>query len=264
MYKYKSANDNDMRALEKNELWVSTLKFMNDPTDLGFYINRSKHTDEEIIKFQEVLNNAFVIISLSKTVQNRRLWNYYTDGMKGYVLKYNNDDLKKALRNLGATKIISGSVEYNNEKNDLTDLLDTYLATGEIPPPKEMVTLFKKDDSWQSEDEYRIIADSGFLSKYPGATEKGGICLENIIPTQIVIGYRMEEDKQKKIIEYARKNDIEVRKFIPDFRSKSSKVYKSINVYDKKTKNESHDEEESEKSHIPDGDEMVIHENTDN
>ena len=41
---------------------------------------------------------------------------------------------------------------------------------------------------------------------------------------------------------------------------------KSIDIFflDKKTKNESHDEEESEKSHIPDGDEMVIHENTDN
>ena len=46
MYKFKSGNDRDVEALLNNQLWISTLEKMNDPMDLGFYINGSKYSDK--------------------------------------------------------------------------------------------------------------------------------------------------------------------------------------------------------------------------
>lgn len=235
MYKYKSASDKyDMPALLNNRLWVSTLENMNDPMDLGFYIKGSKYSDSQIRSFQDALNKAFVIISLGKTVQNRRLWNYYTDGMKGFALKYENNDLESALKALGAKSVISGSVDYKGEKTETTDLLRTYLDSGELPTVKQAELLFKKDTSWQSEDEFRIITRSDFLTHHIGAEEKGGIHLEKVIPTQIVIGYKMDTKKEEQLLDYAEKQNIEVRKFTPDFRKKRSKDFKSELIHAKK------------------------------
>lgn len=245
MYKFKSASDEyDIPALQKNQLWVSTLEFMNDPMDLGFYIQGNKARDADIIAFQEKLNKSFVIISLGKIKQGRRLWNYYTDGMKGFTLKYNNDDLIRGLKDLGATKIAKGIVKYTDEKTDLTDMFTEYLKTGKIPSPQKADILFTKDQSWESEQEYRIIAEADFLTKYKGAVEHGGIKIENVIPTQIIIGYRMSEEKTKLIVKYAKENNVEVRKYTPDFRSKSSKTYISTVIHAKEKLNEDQLEED--------------------
>ncbi len=245
MYKFKSASDEyDIPALQKNQLWVSTLEFMNDPMDLGFYIQGNKDRDADIIAFQEKLNKSFVIISLGKIRQGRRLWNYYTDGMKGFALKYNNEDLIRGLKDLGATKIAKGIVKYTDEKTELTDVFTEYLKTGKIPSPQKADILFTKDKSWESEQEYRIIAEADFLTKHEGAIEHGGIKIENVIPTQIIIGYRMSEEKTKLIVKYAKENNVEVRKYTPDFRSKSSKTYISIVIHAKEKLNEDQLEED--------------------
>lgn len=260
VYKFKNASDEyDIPALLENKLWVSTLENMNDPMDLGFYIRGYRDKKAEIIEFQKKLNKSFIIISLGKTPDDRRLWNYYTDGMKGFALKYNNADLIRALKDRGAKKIENGPVRYTEEKTDLTDMFKTYIETGKIPSPKEATILFTKDKSWESEYEYRIIADADFLTNYEGAVEKGGICLENVIPTLIIIGYRMSEDKEMKIIEYAEKYNIEVRKYTPNFLSKGSKLYTKATIHKKeKTSKDKLDEEEADTSGIPSYAMMVV------
>lgn len=259
MYKFKSASDEyDIPALQKNQLWVSTLEFMNDPMDLGFYIQGNKDRDADIIAFQEKLNKSFVIISLGKIRQGRRLWNYYTDGMKGFALKYNNEDLIRGLKDLGATKIAKGIVKYTDEKTELTDVFTEYLKTGKIPSPQKADILFTKDKSWESEQEYRIIAEADFLTKHEGAIEYGGIKIENVIPTQIIIGYRMNEEKTKLIVKYAKENNVEVRKYTPDFRSKSSKMYISTVIHAKEKLNEDQPEEDEIETVLQESDIMEV------
>ena len=70
----------------------------------------------------------------------------------------------------------------------------------------------------------------------------------------------MDEEKQKDIVEFAKENNIEVRKFIPDFRSKSSKDYKSISILKKQKSKGSYTEEEQDSSDLSASDQMEIHE----
>lgn len=242
MYKFKSANDRDIDALLKNQLWISTLEKMNDPMDLGFYINNTKYSDEEIRQFQDELNKSFVIISLATKVQNRRLWNYYTDGMKGFALDYRVEDLVKALKAMGAKTTISRKVTYGNEKLELTDMLDDYIKSRKVPTPRKADLLFKKDISWSSEDEHRIVTDADFLKPYPNAEEKGGLLLENVTPMQINVGYKMDSKKLSQLGNYARKNNIEIRQFTPNFRSRDSGKFKSTVIVGKDA-GEEHEEE---------------------
>lgn len=233
MYKFKSANDRDVEALLNNQLWISTLEKMNDPMDLGFYINSSKYSDKDIKKFQDALNKSFVIISLATKVQNRRLWNYYTDGMKGFALDYRVEDLVKALKAMGAKSTISRKVTYGDEKLELSDMLDDYMASGKVPTLRKADLLFKKDVSWSSEDEHRIVTEADFLKSFSGAEENGGLLLENVMPSQINVGYKMDSKKLSQLEGYARKNNIEIRQFTPNFRSRDSGKFKSTVIVGK-------------------------------
>ena len=233
MYKFKSANDRDVEALLNNQLWISTLEKMNDPMDLGFYINSSKHSDNDIRKFQDALNKSFVIISLASKVQNRRLWNYYTDGMKGFALDYRVEDLAKALKAMGAKTTISKKVTYGDEKLELSDMLDDYMTSGKVPTLRKADLLFKKDISWSSEDEHRIVTEADFLKLFSGAEEEGGLLLENVMPSQINVGYKMDSKKLSLLESYAQRNNIEVRQFIPNFRSRDSGKFKSTVIVGK-------------------------------
>lgn len=235
MYKFKSANDKDIEALLNNQLWVSTLEKMNDPMDLGFYIDSSKHSDKDIRRFQDALNKSFVIISLASKVQNRRLWNYYTDGMKGFALDYRVEDLVKALKAMGAKSTISRRVTYGDEKLELSDMLDDYLKSGKVPALKKADLLFKKDISWSSEDEHRIVTEADFLKAFPGAEVAGGLLLKNVMTSQINVGYKMDSKKLSLLESYAQKNNIVVRQFIPNFRSRESGKFKSTVIVGKDT-----------------------------
>ena len=206
---------------------------MNDPMDLGFYINSSKHSDNDIRKFQDALNKSFVIISLASKVQNRRLWNYYTDGMKGFALDYRVEDLAKALKAMGAKTTISKKVTYGDEKLELSDMLDDYMTSCKVPTLRKADLLFKKDISWSSEDEHRIVTEADFLKLFSGAEEEGGLLLENVMPSQINVGYKMDSKKLSLLESYAQRNNIEVRQFIPNFRSRDSGKFKSTVIVGK-------------------------------
>ena len=242
MYKFKAGTDRDITTLKNDQLWISTLAKMNDPMDLGFYIKGKAYSEEEICNFQEALNQSFVVVSLAKKVQNRRLWNYYTNGMKGFALDYRIPDLIKALKDMGASDPIKSDVSYDDKKLDLTDMLKQYLDFGIIPSLQDAEPfLFHKDNSWSSEDEYRIITDTDFLKKYPGAIDEGGLPLNGVIPREINVGYKMSRDAFDKIAEYAHNKGITVRRFIPDFRKSSSELFKSMVVIGKNA-GEEHDE----------------------
>lgn len=224
MYKFKAANERDIDTLLQNQLWVSTLEKMNDPMDLGFYIKSRKVTSNDIIEFQNRLNKSFVVISLTTEFINRRLWNYYTEGMKGFVLAYRNDDLIKALKNAGATDIKYGKILYVENKQELSEMIEAYIKSGSMPEIKDSTLLFSKDTSWEAEHEYRIVAESTFL-KRNGTGAPTGMCIDSVIPYQIGVGYKMGKDTLGKIVEYALEHKIEVRRYTPNFRDKSSNSF---------------------------------------
>lgn len=219
LYKFKAGTERDINALMNDQLWVSTLELMNDPIDLGFYLN-GKYKLIDIIEFQKALNLSIVVASFSNVIQNRRLWNYYSNGMRGLVLTYRSEELVKGFGRLGdefGGRAFAGIVSYGPNKYDLTDEFEKYLKTNEVPAArKDFGLLFHKDESWKEEKEYRIAMTIG------SSNGEKGFLLRHVRPYEVGIGYRMEKPIAEKVKKWCIDNHIILRKYYPDFSNRKS------------------------------------------
>lgn len=226
LYKFKSGSDRDINALLNEQLWVPTLNLMNDPMDIGFYINinkidaKEKFNETNIIAFQNALNRSVAVLSFSITIQNRRLWNYYSDGMKGFVLTYRSENLIKSIMNSeekNRKDIVYRRMSYGSDKYDLSNDFNTFLKYGSIPVvSKDFKLLFCKDKSWEEEQEYRIALSIGKNNS------ENGFLIEIIRPYEVGVGYRMASENYNKIKDWCENKKITLRKFIPNFNNKKS------------------------------------------
>ena len=202
LYKFKACeHDYDIEAVVQNKLWVSTLHNMNDPMELAFYINPNDADGAFVQEFQAHITRAFGVISFSKTWKNKQLWNYYSNGFKGMVIAYDSTSIdfaiKEVLHNVSYDK---GDVKYENVKYDLTKLYQLFLnGGGETLFPYR--SIYTKDTSWRKEHEYRYSLPTQFFGdKIDIITGK---YLENIVPSAIYIGYKMNYKNKQKLINYA-------------------------------------------------------------
>ena len=92
-----------LETLESTQLWVPALEKLNDPQDFSFSLeNPYRHYDPFLIAgVQKTFFQEHACLSFSKNFTSKRLWNYYTDGMKGLVLAYDIDDIRKSLNCCG-------------------------------------------------------------------------------------------------------------------------------------------------------------------
>lgn len=202
LYKFKACeHDYDIEAVVQNKLWVSTLHNMNDPMELAFYINPNDADGAFVQELQDHITRAFGVISFSKTWKNKQLWNYYSNGFKGMVIAYDSTSIdfaiKEVLHNVSYDK---GDVKYENVKYDLTKLYQLFLnGGGETLFPYR--SIYTKDTSWRKEHEYRYSLPTQFFGdKFDIITGK---YLENIVPSAIYIGYKMDYKNKQKLINYA-------------------------------------------------------------
>lgn len=158
LYKFKSCeNDYDIESLVQNKLWVSTLHNMNDPMELAFYINPNDADGAFVQEFQDHITRAFCVISFSKTWNNKRLWNYYSNGFKGMVIEYDSTAIDSAIKEvLHNVSYDDADVQYENVKYDFTKLYQLFLSGGgdALFPYKSIYT---KDTSWKKEREGNSI-----------------------------------------------------------------------------------------------------------
>lgn len=253
VYKYTSFDDFkpinkrfNLPTITNGQLWLSKLNTLNDPLEFGFYL--SKDCDQtHLYDFQDWLMSRWACLSLSTSKKNHRLWNYYSDGMKGLVLEYRPAAIKKALSEYDITTIkvdkkyinpnaksrkiaFCGYVNYGGDKIDLTETYKAYLskmfnATFSEPLSPEFIdasALFKKNQSWEDESEYRFIVQSDILQD----TSSSYCKLLNVMPTSITVGYKIENHNLTAIQEYCENNAIELSMYRPDFFSPNSQQYK--------------------------------------
>lgn len=117
------------------------------------------------------------------------MWAYYANNYKGVCIEFdfsNVSDLKKHIH----------KVQYSQNRPNLHESFDTY---------------FWKSIQWSHEQEWRIVAytDDEYLSTP---------CIKSII-----LGARIEEEDEKKLIDLARENNIKVYRSYP-----SNKEYRII------------------------------------
>src|SRR5690606_33927290 len=113
VYKYRSGTDNDLKALEYNQFWSSSIEQLNDPCEaitdtkrikkflnyIGKKVGVKTCDDFNLINqnTDEVLSmdNKMGIYSLSKTPLDELLWAHYANSHKGFCIGYDIDVLLK-------------------------------------------------------------------------------------------------------------------------------------------------------------------------
>lgn len=221
LYKYKTDDKKSLNDLLKNKLWVSKYRYLNDPCDLMFKLDKNKLEKEGIAEddLERLLNNLYnmmyetsSVISFGTSPETRRLWNYYAGGFKGFVACYRKCDIEKALTLADNQNWAPGSVKYTNETTDMTDTLIKLIHTSpdiQITPPN-WPSLFSKGVFWKGEHEYRYSVGNHFFKK-----RKRGRKLCKLKPYSVYVGFR--SSKKQDIIDFCKKNGILCFICRPDF-----------------------------------------------
>lgn len=221
-------------TLESKQLWVPCLENLNDPQDFSFSLeNPYCHCNPFwIADVQKVFFQERACLSFSKSFTSKRLWNYYTDGMKGIVLAYDADDIRKSLNCCGYFApgynndqriFYEGSVEYDGDYTDMTDYYK--LCSGQTGLQfVSAESYFHKDDTWKDEDEYR------FSFELPDGNTIG-MLLDNLVPKEIIVGYRIETKYKKRVEDFCVANGVKLYVVFPDFAKKSMRFVKKTLYY---------------------------------
>lgn len=199
LYRYRSYSDNNLDSLTNNYLWMSSPLDFNDPFETIKIINLPKETIQELgfspktdQNYQEAIENS-KILCLCKSNKNLLMWSYYADGLKGFLIGY---DQHKLLESLAPTEWkYQFHVKYEDEipdvgsmilerhhsdkacedapldlpENDFDALSDSF--KGKLLELNEKL-FATKNTAFEHEEEYRIVIQ-------PRPTTKGTIDPDN-------------------------------------------------------------------------------------
>lgn len=209
---YIEKNALRLKALEKNEIYVSNYKNFNDPFEFEMLsLDVKKLKDEnyninEIEKFLDEFKNKILVCCFTTIKDNMPMWAHYANNHKGYCVEY---------RINNADKIYP--VFYENSRNsnseELTNMIkELYNYYNDIYKHKEefckifsyfYLSLCCKNKFWKYENEYRLLYKREDNKDIRGKTikiEDEGINIESIY-----IGYNCEGNYIKSLINIAKK-----------------------------------------------------------
>ncbi|MBU3227798.1 DUF2971 domain-containing protein [Clostridium algidicarnis] len=218
-------NESKLDTLEKQEIYMSDVKNLNDPFDSKAYFYRPDELKkyERLKEYDGKLIDDFTlfvkIASLTaNSVNNMPMWAHYSNNHKGFCLSY---DLKDK-RNVQLSSC-TFPVQYTNKRIDVTDLMDNEASKmfleidNQIAEGKKeiklddlslgfMASLFCniKHETWSYEKEYRCTA---------GAIAKG-MPFFSASPKAIYIGMNCSQIYVDKLIKIANELQIPVFRMV--------------------------------------------------
>ena len=201
VYKYRSGTEDDLRAIENNQFWSSSIGQLNDPSEattdtkwlkkifkkIGQRVGAESKEDFDLINenADDVLSmdNNMGIYSLSRTPLDELLWAHYANAHRGFCIAY---DLDTLLQNDGENHLHYYPVTYSKKPPSI-GLLD-------IARSKQNGLIkkfaFHKSKRWEYEKELRIVTSKQGLNSYYHTALKS-----------IYFGLNMTESDKTRIIE---------------------------------------------------------------
>ncbi len=193
IYKYTNLSDrgiiqSKLDTLANRQLWISNLKELNDPTELGGPLFGRTGLPDEINQFMEIIVQTTGIICFSSNKPTRALpmWAHYSNNHTGIAIEYCKSNHEIAPYN-DLNSILP--VIYNSNRRvaklDIAELIkDFYAALDKRKILKDSAELketiqklmmlirlhfFNKHISWDYEKEYRIVSS---LTDSPSIDER--------------------------------------------------------------------------------------------
>ena len=189
VYKYRSGNDNipygsgisdlerDLRCLESNLIFASSIKSLNDPCEgivfgdklkeearlrlklLGGELSKLTSLYSRIDTFISEPNEKFGIYSLAGRYNHELLWAHYANSHKGFCIEY---DLNELQNGYSDEDLYAFKIKYSSHPPQL--------SSSDISPPNPLAAIQKiagfKSSEWEYENETRIVFNKAKLRHY--------------------------------------------------------------------------------------------------
>lgn len=204
--------ERDIKLLSENKIYVPTVKQLNDPSEaivddtplyLGLRLlsplarDSMRKVEDAYANFRQHIRKAGVY-SLSKTPVSELMWAYYSNGHNGYAIIYDTDVLFESLN--GGTKfanIHALDVKYVNAIPQIgVDLLSNKNSVDII-----QYFIGSKSKSWEHEQEYRLVFDTGGEIKHIDYRAIKGFIFGHLMP-QHDVEYIMDIFKGRHLTYY--------------------------------------------------------------
>ena len=242
-YRYRSLlNEYEIENMMHKQIWLSRPTEFNDPYDSMINIDTEEllkeclEMDKEIISVYEKLDRKskrktqrfvekekkelqkkiniewekqrklFGIACFSEIYDSLLMWSHYADYHKGICLEY---DFKELLN-----KAMFCPVIYTGRFENISKCID---LKNDMVSNRVIELILSKAKDWSYENEWRMLdtlSESG---------KENGKLLKGLKPLKILLGCRIEDNNERKIIKVANKLHIPVKKMRMD--TKKFRVY---------------------------------------
>lgn len=159
----------------------------------NYYKQFKRKIDLQVLKLGEDYKKQILLCSFGATVKNNLMWSHYANSHTGFCIEYDLRKMDKESQFLHALYPIIYS-----KKPLLSDIKACFYTD----PTKDMLTVMNKSSDWSYEEEYRLFCPANFNQDY----------FMPILPSRIFLGLNIKTKDQDKIIKFARKYCIEIRK----------------------------------------------------
>jgi hypothetical protein len=185
----------------------------------------TKFVDELIQESLKAMKQSSLVACLSENHKSILMWSHYADNHKGFVLNYDFKSryaIETGITGLKATDFANKKlfpVRYSEERFDATyyaefHFLDNYFKSIGLKLNQPFfdklfyykILLFKSTD-WKYEKEWRIIKQTNidYNDKKPDIE-----FIENIRPTEILLGSKIEEKNKTRLLKIAEEKNIPI------------------------------------------------------
>ena len=215
LYKYREVNDNNLTALLNDRIYVPRADCVNDKHELALTSEiDNEHYNKIFNRFITLARKGCYLLSFSSLPNSLKMWNKYSDKFSGYMLEFNSKDIVDEIRR-SRGGFCWGYVKYGDRmvaisKSILDEMEKDKKGNYQLKiNAHNCGFFFEKTKKWEPEQEFRFAfgvekSDISFINKYGAIIYKKGFFVENIIPTKIFIGFKMNEINKKKIIDYCK------------------------------------------------------------
>lgn len=214
---------------------------------------RKEFTSKASSEYIKHLKSSYLVASFTTNPNSNIMWGHYggcyegaiieysCTKIKDFALKYTRDFYREMLEEdiyeLMDRSVVLDNVRYTNKKADLSELVENAIIRVDQSKSKgqEYMSLmrevkldndehlnqmlmmyFYKDEKWKYENEIRLVFQNHNYDKN-GMPDIDGNINMIVKPESIRIGYRMEDNKKIKLLEYCHLNNIEVLFSFPSF-----------------------------------------------
>lgn len=164
--------------------------------------NPPQQAEDEIL---DERYKGFGVFCTCESKNNTHLWNNFGDSFKGYCVGLNTSELLKHRNFLG----LCGAINYYNPKNPPV-ILPIYPFYEDVDYGAKSITTeifsIPKKGSLEEEKEYRFFKSNSVNGKMCNySDEDRGKILPESAFFEIIIGYQMNEQNKKELLEHANK-----------------------------------------------------------